>query len=122
MCKILYVFFFFFFFFHFIEQGCSLVIQKIFVFIRLSQCFQFELGITFSIQSNIIISCLLMKTSIFQLYESIFEGALLRETGSFYRKEASALLQDCNVSQYMECVIARLAEEELRATKFLPPR
>ncbi|XP_063611017.1 cullin-2-like [Penaeus indicus] len=61
------------------------------------------------------------KKSTLRLYESIFEGALLRETGSFYQKEASALLQDCNVSQYMECVIARLAEEELRATKFLPP-
>ncbi|XP_076032202.1 cullin 2 [Oratosquilla oratoria] len=60
------------------------------------------------------------KTSL-QLYESIFEGALLKETGSFYRKEASALLQDCNVSQYMERVMGRLTDEELRATKFLPP-
>lgn len=57
-----------------------------------------------------------------QLYESVFEGELLKETGSFYRKEASSQLQECNVSQYMERVIARLAEEELRATKFLPPR
>lgn len=57
-----------------------------------------------------------------QLYETVFEEELLRETGSFYRKEASSQLQECNVSQYMERVIARLAEEELRATKFLPPR
>lgn len=61
------------------------------------------------------------KKCTLQLYETVFEGDLLKETGSFYRKEASALLQECNVSQYMERVIARLAEEELRATKFLPP-
>ncbi|XP_045120266.1 cullin-2-like isoform X2 [Portunus trituberculatus] len=61
------------------------------------------------------------KKSTLQLYETVFEEELLRETGSFYRKEASSQLQECNVSQYMERVIARLAEEELRATKFLPP-
>lgn len=61
------------------------------------------------------------KKATLQLYETVFEVSLLQETGSFYRKEAASLLQECNVSQYMERVIARLDEEQLRATKFLPP-
>ena len=57
-----------------------------------------------------------------QLYETVFEEELIQETGAFYRKEAAALLQENDVPQYMERVIARLDEEQLRATKFLPPR
>ena len=47
---------------------------------------------------------------------------MLSETGEFYRKEASVLLQETDVPQYIERVIARLDEEQLRVTKFLPPR
>ncbi|KAL7647190.1 UNVERIFIED_CONTAM: hypothetical protein RMT77_002448 [Armadillidium vulgare] len=56
-----------------------------------------------------------------ELFENVFEKALILETGEFYSSEASAILQECDVSQYMEKVINRLSEEKLRATKFLPP-
>ena len=38
-----------------------------------------------------------------------------------YRQEASRLLQECTISQYMEKVLHRLNEEDLRSTKFINP-
>jgi hypothetical protein len=57
-----------------------------------------------------------------QLYQEIFEAPFLQASGEYYKREASKLLQECDVSQYMERVIQRLEEETLRSNKFLHPR
>jgi cullin 2 len=55
------------------------------------------------------------------LYETLFEKAFIEQTGEYYRKEASKLIQENNCSQYMEKALARLNEENLRSRKFLNP-
>ncbi|XP_058810413.1 cullin-2-like [Phymastichus coffea] len=54
-----------------------------------------------------------------KLYQDIFEGPFLKQSGEFYAREASELLQQSNVTRYMERVTWRLSQEELRAHKFL---
>ncbi|XP_069703724.1 cullin-2 isoform X1 [Periplaneta americana] len=54
-----------------------------------------------------------------ELYQEIFEAPFLQASGEYYKREASRLLQECDVSQYMERVIQRLEEETLRSNKFL---
>ncbi|XP_071439740.1 cullin-2 [Hetaerina americana] len=54
-----------------------------------------------------------------ELYEDIFEKRFLQASGEYYKREASRLLQECDVSQYMECVVRRLEEETRRSQKFL---
>ncbi|KAF4533341.1 hypothetical protein B566_EDAN002738 [Ephemera danica] len=54
------------------------------------------------------------------LYENIFETPFLAACGDYYKQEASRLLQECDVSQYMERVIQKLEEETMRSKKFLP--
>ncbi|KAJ9598457.1 hypothetical protein L9F63_010853, partial [Diploptera punctata] len=56
-----------------------------------------------------------------ELYQEIFEAPFLQASGEYYKREASRLLQECDVSQYMERVIQRLDEETLRSNKFLHP-
>ena len=51
----------------------------------------------------------------------MFEASFLKETGEHYKMEASRLLEECDCSEYMERVIARLDEENLRSRKFLHP-
>lgn len=41
---------------------------------------------------------------VLQFYQEIFEGLFLTKTGEYYKQEASNLLQESNVSQYMEKV------------------
>ncbi|XP_014214129.1 cullin-2 [Copidosoma floridanum] len=53
------------------------------------------------------------------LYQEIFEGPFLKRSGDFYSREASELLQQSDVTHYMEKVTWRLAQEELRAHRFL---
>ncbi|XP_003702794.2 cullin 2 [Megachile rotundata] len=53
------------------------------------------------------------------LYQEIFETPYLKACGEFYRREASELLQQSDVTHYMERVTWRLIQEELRAHKFL---
>ncbi|OXU21148.1 hypothetical protein TSAR_003099 [Trichomalopsis sarcophagae] len=53
------------------------------------------------------------------LYQEIFEGPFLKQSGEFYLREASELLQQSDVTRYMERVTWRLSQEELRAHKFL---
>nr|XP_018904304.1 PREDICTED: cullin-2 [Bemisia tabaci] len=53
------------------------------------------------------------------LYQKIFEEPFLEATGEFYKCEASKLLQEYTISQYMEKVIQRLHEESLRCKRFL---
>nr|XP_019943416.1 PREDICTED: cullin-2 isoform X1 [Paralichthys olivaceus] len=56
-----------------------------------------------------------------QFYQEIFEGPFLTKTGEYYKQEASNLLQESNCSQYMEKVLARLKDEEVRCRKYLHP-
>uniref|UniRef100_A0A8C4RTN4 Cullin 2 n=1 Tax=Erpetoichthys calabaricus TaxID=27687 RepID=A0A8C4RTN4_ERPCA len=56
-----------------------------------------------------------------KFYQEIFEGPFLTETGEYYKQEASNLLQESNCSQYMEKVLARLKDEEVRCRKYLHP-
>ncbi|KPP60656.1 cullin-2-like [Scleropages formosus] len=53
--------------------------------------------------------------------KEIFEGPFLTKTGEYYKQEASNLLQESNCSQYMEKVLARLKDEEMRCRKYLHP-
>jgi cullin 2 len=54
-----------------------------------------------------------------QMYQEIFEEPFLQASGDFYMREASSLLQQSNVTRYMEKVTWRLSQEESRAHKYL---
>ncbi|XP_031728283.1 cullin-2 isoform X1 [Anarrhichthys ocellatus] len=56
-----------------------------------------------------------------KFYQEIFEGPFLTRTGEYYKQEASNLLQESNCSQYMEKVLGRLKDEEMRCRKYLHP-
>ncbi|CAF98768.1 unnamed protein product, partial [Tetraodon nigroviridis] len=56
-----------------------------------------------------------------KFYQEIFEGLFLTKTGEYYKQEASNLLQESNCSQYMEKVLGRLKDEEMRCRKYLHP-
>uniref|UniRef100_A0A8C2YNM0 Cullin 2 n=1 Tax=Chinchilla lanigera TaxID=34839 RepID=A0A8C2YNM0_CHILA len=56
-----------------------------------------------------------------KFYQEIFETPFLTETGEYYKQEASNLLQESNCSQYMEKVLGRLKDEEIRCRKYLNP-
>lgn len=77
-----------------------------------------------------------------KLYESLFEKVFIEQTGEYYKKEATKLLEENNCSSYMEKVsygsvfgcltgqllifqqkkaLARLNEENLRSRRFLNP-
>ncbi|XP_032669209.1 cullin-2 isoform X2 [Odontomachus brunneus] len=53
------------------------------------------------------------------MYQEIFEGPFLEASGEFYSREAWELLQQLDVTRYMERVTWRLSQEELRAHKYL---
>ena len=50
---------------------------------------------------------MLKPKTAFQLYEDTFETPFLKETGDYYRSEASRLKADCTCSEYMEKVSER---------------
>ncbi|KAK9745256.1 Cullin family [Popillia japonica] len=54
-----------------------------------------------------------------QLYQELFEQPFLNASGEHYKRDAAGLLEERNVSLYMEKVIAKIDEELLRARKFL---
>uniref|UniRef100_A0AAY4DIV2 Cullin family profile domain-containing protein n=1 Tax=Denticeps clupeoides TaxID=299321 RepID=A0AAY4DIV2_9TELE len=56
-----------------------------------------------------------------KFYQEIFEAPFLAKTGEYYKQEASNLLQESNCSQYMEKVLGRLKDEEVRCRKYLHP-
>ncbi|XP_014400933.1 PREDICTED: cullin-2 isoform X3 [Myotis brandtii] len=56
-----------------------------------------------------------------KFYQEIFESPFLTETGEYYKQEASNLLQESNCSQYMEKVLGRIKDEEIRCRKYLHP-
>ena len=89
-----------------------------FFFMWISVCIKIKLG-----DQRMLECCSAMSHVwgffIFQLYEEIFEAPFLQASGEYYKREASRLLQECDVSQYMERVIQRLDEETLRSNKFL---
>lgn len=53
------------------------------------------------------------------MYIQVFEGPFLEASGEFYSREASELLQQSDVTRYMERVTWRFSQEELRVHKFL---
>lgn len=55
------------------------------------------------------------------LYETLFEKIFIEQTGEYYKKEASRLLEENNCSSYMEKALARLNDENLRSRRFLNP-
>ncbi|KAI0211701.1 Cullin-2 [Lamellibrachia satsuma] len=61
------------------------------------------------------------KQAPLKLYEDLFETTFLQETGRYYHQEALKLLDVCTCSEYMEKVIQKLNEEDLRSRKFLHP-
>uniref|UniRef100_A0A673LM90 Cullin-2-like n=1 Tax=Sinocyclocheilus rhinocerous TaxID=307959 RepID=A0A673LM90_9TELE len=56
-----------------------------------------------------------------KFYQEVFEGPFLTKTGEYYKQEASNLLQESTCSQYMEKVLGRLKDEEVRCRKYLHP-
>lgn len=62
------------------------------------------------------------KTGQLKIYQWLFECPLLLASGEYYATEASALLERCTVSQYIEEVIKILDDENKRAQKFLHER
>lgn len=61
------------------------------------------------------------KKSPLKLYQDIFETRFLSDTGEYYRLEATKLLQETDCSQYMEKVLQRIDDENLRSRKYLHP-
>lgn len=55
------------------------------------------------------------------LYQELFEGPFLAQTGQHLQREAHRLLEQCDCSAYMERVLHCLAQENLRAHRFLHP-
>lgn len=62
------------------------------------------------------------KTGPLKIYQWLFECPLLLASGKYYATEASALLQRCTVSEYIEEVIKILDDENKRAKKLLHAR
>ncbi|XP_052826531.1 cullin-2 [Octopus bimaculoides] len=56
-----------------------------------------------------------------QFYRKLFETRFLQETGEYYKQEAAKLKVEFNCSEYMEKVIQKLGQENLRSRKFLHP-
>ncbi|XP_059479190.1 cullin-2 [Neocloeon triangulifer] len=54
-----------------------------------------------------------------ELYEEIFEKPFLEASGDYYRKEASRMLQEYDIAEYMERVIQKLEEEIKRSNRYL---
>lgn len=54
-----------------------------------------------------------------ELYEEMFEKPFLEASGEHYKHTAARLLQECNVSQYMEKVMQCINDEDARARRFL---
>lgn len=53
------------------------------------------------------------------MYQELFEEDFLKASGEHYKRDAARLLEERDVSLYMERVIARIDEELARARKFL---
>jgi len=56
-----------------------------------------------------------------KLYQTAFEERLLSETADFFSNEAAQHRESCDCSQYMMKVDTQLAEEEMRARRYLHP-
>uniref|UniRef100_A0A1B6DHH6 Cullin-2 n=1 Tax=Clastoptera arizonana TaxID=38151 RepID=A0A1B6DHH6_9HEMI len=54
-----------------------------------------------------------------ELYEKLFEEPFLEASGDHYKREAARLLQENDVSQYMEKVLQVLEDESRRSHRFL---
>lgn len=54
-----------------------------------------------------------------QLYQELFEEPFLNASGENFKRDAARLLQEKDVSLYMEKVKAKIEEELFRARRFL---
>lgn len=54
-----------------------------------------------------------------QLYQELFEEPFLDASGEHFKREAARLLQERDVSLYMEKVKAKIEEELFRARRFI---
>jgi len=59
------------------------------------------------------------KESALKFYQEVFESPFLRETGEYYRQEASKLVAELSCSEYMAQVVSRLQAERRRGQRFL---
>ena len=89
------------------HQVAYLFIPCYFVFISVQYLtHDYEHSVTVVKASEWVILMFKPKTA-FQLYEDTFETPFLKETGDYYRSEASRLKADCTCSEYMEKVSER---------------
>lgn len=70
------------------------------------------MNITFQVQAY-------KKKAPLQLYQVLFEEPFLTASGEHFKQDASRLLQERDVSLYMEKVKLKLEEEMFRARRFL---
>lgn len=59
------------------------------------------------------------KKGVLRLYQELFEQPFLDATGEHLKRDAARLLEERNVSLYMEKVIVKIDEEVARARRFL---
>ena len=59
------------------------------------------------------------KDSALKLYQEAFESPFLRDTGEYYRQEASKLVAELSCSEYMAQVVSRLQAARRIGHKFL---
>ncbi|CAG0891452.1 unnamed protein product [Cyprideis torosa] len=55
-----------------------------------------------------------------EFYEEIFEAKYIHVTGQWYTREVAQLLESLSLSDYMEKVIVKAQEENMRSRRFLP--
>ena len=59
------------------------------------------------------------KDSSLQLYQDLFEGPFLVETGGHYRKESAKLVAELTCSEYLHQVVAKLQVAKRQGDVFL---
>ena len=59
------------------------------------------------------------KSLTLEYYQEVFEGPFLRETGQYYRQQASKLVAESSCSEYMHCIVNMLQTARRRGTSFL---
>ena len=59
------------------------------------------------------------KKGVLRLYQELFEQPFLDATGEHLKRDAARLLEERNVSLYMDKVIGKIDEEVVRARRFL---
>uniref|UniRef100_A0A915JAA7 Cullin N-terminal domain-containing protein n=1 Tax=Romanomermis culicivorax TaxID=13658 RepID=A0A915JAA7_ROMCU len=81
-----------------------------------------------NVQNNVIKSVLTSFVEVekrlkenMELYQKLFEEKFLEKTSEHYSREAASLLESLTCSEYMQRVLSRIREEDLRSRRFLDP-